>query len=116
MYTKMLLMSWSTPSMNLWKLVGHLRRPMGDVIQWNWTFPGIVKTELLGFFVQLHLLEACHEVQGIEDVGVSTANVADAFLDFLHGVFVDVRVLVQFSEVLDDPESLALFLWNAENG
>ncbi len=44
MYTKMLLMSRSTPSMNLWKLVGHLRRPMGDVIQWNWPFLGIVKT------------------------------------------------------------------------
>ncbi len=34
--------------------------------------------------------------------------------DLLHGVLVDVGVLIQFSEVLYDPESLALFLWNAE--
>jgi len=24
------------PSMRHWKLSGHLRRPMGDVIQWYW--------------------------------------------------------------------------------
>jgi hypothetical protein len=29
--------------MSHWKLAGHPNSPMGDVIQWNWPLPGIVK-------------------------------------------------------------------------
>jgi hypothetical protein len=42
--------------------------------------------------------------------------VADTLNDILHRVFVNMGVLVEFPEVLHDPEPLALFLWNAENG
>ncbi len=42
------------------------------------------------------------------------ANVPDAFVDLLHGVLVYVGVLIELPEVLNDPESLALLLRNAE--
>jgi len=29
--------------MSRWKLAGHPSSPMGDVIQWNWPLPGMVK-------------------------------------------------------------------------
>ncbi len=54
--------------------------------------------------------------QGSEDCRVGPADVVDAFGYFLHRVFVDVGVLVELPEVLNDPESSAFFLWNAENG
>jgi hypothetical protein len=64
----------------------------------------------------LHLPETRSQVQSCENGGVGSTNIANALSDFLHGVFVDVGVLVEFPEVLHDPEPLALFLWNAENG
>jgi len=70
---------------------------MGDVIQWNWPLPR-------------------SQVQGCEYVGVGSANVTDAFGDLLHGVLVNVGVLVELPEILHNVKSLALFLWNAENG
>ena len=70
----------------------------------------------LRFVIQLHLPEAGGKVQGGENGRVGSADVADALGDLLHGVFVDVGVLVEFPEILYDPESLALFLGNAENG
>ncbi len=47
-------------------------------------------SEGLGFFVQLHLPESGGEVQGGEYAQVGPTDVADAFGDLLHGVFVDV--------------------------
>ena len=70
----------------------------------------------LRFVIQLHLPEAVGKVQGGEDGRVGSADVADALGDLLHGVFVDVGVLVEFPEILYDPESLALFLGNTEYG
>ncbi len=70
----------------------------------------------LRFFIQFHLPEAGGEVQGGENGRVGLADVADAFGDLLHGVFVDVGVLVEFPEVLYNPESLALFLGHTEDG
>ncbi len=29
--------------MSLWKLAGQTNSPIGDVIQWNWPLPGMVK-------------------------------------------------------------------------
>ncbi len=49
-----------------------------------------------------------------ENVGVRSANVADAFGDFFHEVY--MGVLVEPPEILHNAKSLALFLWNAENG
>jgi hypothetical protein len=72
--------------------------------------------QLLRVLIQLHLPEARREIQCCQNGGISSPNGADAFGDLLHGVLVDVGVLVQFSEVLKNPESLALFLWNTENG
>ncbi len=57
----------------------------------------------LGFVVQLHLPESRGEVQGGENVGVCPADVADAFSDLFHRIFVDVGVLVKLSEILHDP-------------
>jgi hypothetical protein len=62
--------------------------------------------QFLCVFVQLHLPESGSEVQSGKDT----------LSDFLHRVFVTMGVLVEFPEVLHDPEPLALFLWNAENG
>ncbi len=70
----------------------------------------------LRFFVQLHLPESGGEVQGLENGRVGSTDVADAFGDLLHGVFVDVGVLVELPEILYDLESLALFFGYAENG
>jgi hypothetical protein len=70
----------------------------------------------LRVLIQLHLPESRHEVQCCKNGGIGPADVPDAFSDLFHGILVNVGVLVQLSEVLYDPESLALFLWNAENG
>jgi hypothetical protein len=64
----------------------------------------------------LHLPETGSQVQSCENGRVGSAYVADAFGDFFHGVLVDMGVLVDFPEVLHNAKSLALFLWNAENG
>jgi hypothetical protein len=33
----------SSPSMSRWILAGQPNSPVGDVIQWNWPLPGMVK-------------------------------------------------------------------------
>ncbi len=69
----------------------------------------------LGFFIQLHLPESESEVQRRENAGVCSADVADAFGDLLHGIFVNVGILVKLSEVLHDPESLSLLFRHTKN-
>jgi hypothetical protein len=44
------------------------------------------------------------------------ADILDAFVDLLNGVFVDVGVLVELPEILNDAEPLALFLGYTEYG
>ncbi len=66
--------------------------------------------QLLGVLVQLHLPESRCEIQCCENGRIGSPDVADAFGDLLHGVLVYVGVMVQLSEILYDPESLALFL------
>ncbi len=66
--------------------------------------------------MQLNLPESRIEVQCGENGRVSPADIPDAFGNFLHGVFINVGVLVELPEVLNDPETLALFFGNAENG
>jgi hypothetical protein len=113
MYTNTFGILPSTSSMSHWKLAGQPNSPMGEVIQWNWPLPNC---QFLCVFIQFHLPESGSEVQGGEDGGIGSPKVADTSGEPLHGVFVDVGVLVELPEVLDDPESLALFHWNAENG
>ncbi len=72
--------------------------------------------QFLRVFIQLHLPESQGQVQCGKNCGVCLPDIADAFCDLLHGVLVDVGVLVQLPEVLHDAKSLSLFLWNAENG
>ncbi len=86
---------------------------MGNVIQWNWNGKGC---QFLRVFIQLLLPESGSEVQCGKNGGIGPADVADTFGNLLHGVLVNVGVLVELSEVLDNPESLALFFWNPENG
>ncbi len=69
----------------------------------------------LGFFVQLHLPESGSKVQCRENAGIGSTDVTDAFGDLLHGVFVNVRILVKLSEILYDPESLSLLFRHTEN-
>jgi len=64
----------------------------------------------------LHLPESGSEVLCGENGRVGLADVPDAFGNLLHGIFVNMGVLVELPENLNDPETLALFLWNAENG
>jgi hypothetical protein len=63
--------------------------------------------QFLRVFIQLHLPESRNEVQCGENGGIGPADVADAFGNLLHGVLVNVGVLVELSEVLNNPESLA---------
>jgi|APCry1669190288_1035285.scaffolds.fasta_scaffold167862_1 hypothetical protein len=72
--------------------------------------------QLLGVLIQLHLPESKHEIQCCKNGGIGSADVANAFSDLFHGILVDMGILVQLSEVLYNPESLALFLYNADNG
>ncbi len=72
--------------------------------------------QLLGVLIQLHLPETGSQVQGRKNGRVGSDYVADAFRDLLHRVLVDMGVLVELPEVLHNAKSLALFLWNAENG
>ena len=57
----------------------------------------------LRFVIQLHLPESGGEVQGRENGGVCSADITDALCDLLHGVLVDVGVLVELLKVLHDP-------------
>ena len=61
-------------------------------------------------FVDGHLPESGSEVDRGKDVGVGPADVADAFIDFLHGVFVRVGLLVETPEVLNDSKASPLSL------
>ena len=72
--------------------------------------------QFLRVLIQLHLPESGSEVQCGENGRVGPADVLDAFGNLLHGIFVNMGVLVELPENLNDPETLALFLWNAENG
>jgi len=55
-------------------------------------------------------------VQHGEDSGIGSSKVSNAFCEFLHGVLINMRILVQFLEILHDLEPLALLLRNTENG
>ena len=72
--------------------------------------------EGLRFWIQFHLPKSGSEIQSGEYGQVGSSDVPNAFADFLHGIFVDVGVLIEQPEVLYDPESLALLLWHAEYG
>ena len=67
-------------------------------------------------FVDGHLPETRGEVDHGKNVGVGSVDVADAFIDFLHGVFVRVGLLVETPEVLNDSEASPPFLWDTEDG
>ncbi len=43
MSTRTFGMSRSTPSNSHWKLAGQPKSAMGEVIQWNWPLPGMLK-------------------------------------------------------------------------
>ena len=70
----------------------------------------------LRFWVQFHLPKSGGEIQSGEYGRFGSSDVPDAFADFLHGIFVNVGVLVEQPKVLYDLESLALLLWYAEYG
>ena len=48
----------------------------------------------LRFWIQFHLPESGGEIQGGEYGRVGPSDVPDAFADFLHGIFVDVGMLI----------------------
>ena len=56
-------------------------------------------------FVDGHLPESGGEVDRCKDVGVGSADVADAFVDFFHGIFVRVGLFVETSEVLHNSKA-----------
>ena len=58
-------------------------------------------------FVNGHLPETRGQVDGREDRGVSSSNVADALVDFFHCVLVSVGLGVEPPKVLNDPEALS---------
>ncbi len=68
--------------------------------------------KFLLILIQSHLPKSRCEIQPCENCGIGPPNVADAFSDRLHGVLVDMGVLVQFTKVLDDPESLARLVFH----
>ncbi len=49
----------------------------------------------LRFWIQFHLPKSRSEIQSGEDGRVFSPDVPDAFADLLHGVLVDVGVLVE---------------------
>ena len=67
-------------------------------------------------FVDGHLPESGGEVDRGKDVGVGSANVADALVDFFHGVFVRVGLFVETSEVLNDPKASPPFFGTQKMG
>ncbi len=70
----------------------------------------------LRFWIQFHLPKSGGEIQSGEDRRVGSPDVPDAFANLFHGILVDVGVLIEQSEVLHDPESLALLLWYTKYG
>ena len=67
-------------------------------------------------FVDGHLPESGREVDRCKDGRVGSADVADALVNFFHGVFVRVGLFVETSEVLHNSKASPPFLWNTENG
>jgi hypothetical protein len=68
-----------------------------------------------GCRVQDHLREACGEVNGSEDGAAGSADFTNAFAHILHGVLVSVRLLVEGSEVLYQPD-IAVFFHDSKDG
>ncbi len=66
--------------------------------------------------MQFHLPKSRGEIQSGEDGRVGSPDVPDAFTNLFHGILVDVGVLIEQSEVLHDPESLALLLQHEKYG
>ncbi len=64
----------------------------------------------LRFWIEFHLPKSGGEIQSCEDGRVSPPDVPDAFANLFHGVLVNLGVLIEQSEVLHDPESLAFLL------
>ena len=67
-------------------------------------------------FVDGHLPESGREVDRCKDGRVGSADVADALVNFFHGVFVRVGLFVETPEVLHNSKASPPFLWNTENG
>ncbi len=62
-----------------------------------------------------HLPEPRREVDGGENGRVGSSDVSNALTDFLHGVLVDLRVLVESPKVLYNAEALTVLLGHTEN-
>ena len=73
-------------------------------------------SEVTVFVVDRHLPEAGSEINGGENGRVGSADITDALVDFLHGVFVSVGLLVETSEVLNNAQANPSFLRNTEDG
>ena len=59
--------------------------------------------EVTVFVVDRHLPKSGGEVNGGENVG--SANLTDALIHFLHGLFVSVGLFVESSEILDNAQA-----------
>jgi hypothetical protein len=66
--------------------------------------------EWLRLHIKFHFPESGSEVQGGENSGISLTDISNAFGYLLHGVYVNVEILVEFSEVLYNSESVTLLL------
>jgi hypothetical protein len=117
MYTNTLLMSRSTPSISLWKLAGHPSNPMGDVIQWNCPLPGSVKAIK---FCESSWSYNCQK----PEVRSSILKMVKFALQMslIHSVisFMECLSMCEFWyslwKILNDPESMALFLGTQKMG
>ena len=106
-----------TPSMSLWKLAGQPSRPIGDAIQWNWPLPGIVKAVSCCDLSSNCICQNPEVRSRVEKNGwVCSPDIANALCDFFHWIFVNVRVVVKFTKVLNHSQTLALFFWYAKDG
>jgi hypothetical protein len=63
----------------------------------------------------LHLPEPGSQIQCRKN-RVGSSNVTNALSNLFHTVFVNVRVVIQFAEILDYVQTLAFFLWNTKQG
>lgn len=72
---------------------------------------------MLGRLVQLRLLVPMGLVLLRFQIPNSrSSDVGDAFGDLFHGILVHLGLGVEAPEVLQDPESLAVLFWHAEDG
>ena len=67
------------------------------------------------FFIDWHLPESGHAVDGGEDGWIGLANDTNALIHLLHGVFVHRGFCIEASEILDYSEPTPTFLWDAED-